>query len=107
MSEWTARRLDDLPDGTVIAWEESGITVHAAIADDSGWVIGGDRIRDRQNILIWASPGSTRVVSAPINALLTDEAIRAATPYPELQTSRTLTRVIIRDAIAHITGEES
>lgn len=93
VTDWSAERLDALPEGTVIAWEECGFTVHAATEDGSWWVIGGDRIRDRQNILIWASPGSIRVVSVPVNALLT--AVGPAS------------RAIIRGAIDTVTGEAS
>lgn len=89
----SAEHLDALPEGTVIAWEESGF-IHAATKDGGSWyLIGGGWIRERQNILTWASPGSIRVVSVPVNALLT--AVGPAS------------RAIIRGAIDTVTGEAS
>lgn len=112
MTEWTAERLDALPEGTLIdvQWPTMTERLHKP-APGKWWSTNlGDRPEDcdvsSEDLADNPNIKSIRGVSVPVDALLSDEAIRASAQYPEIQASRMLTQVIIRDAIAHITGEE-
>lgn len=119
MSEWTARKLDDLPDGTVITWTEDGEESYppVGIRTKDGWEVSyyGDDVLSG-GILREADPGSIRVVSVPIDALLDDEAVRVAAIASLNRLGVTPEDVsidaeaqglgdVLRAAIAHVTGE--
>lgn len=79
-TKWTVERLEGLPEGTVIGWTEYDAldTYRATRAEGEWWVIGGDdfssaSLAEDEEL----DPGSIRVVSVPIDALLADETVRA------------------------------
>lgn len=107
MSAWTAERLDALPEGTVVAWE--GAYYSWALHDTPGSLYGwlsdsGERWSSAE--IVKSSEGSIRVVSVPVNALLTEDAIEAAADAAWVDDAAGWSaRAAIRAAIAHITGE--
>lgn len=111
MSEWTARRLDDLPDGTVIGWTEDTYP-QAAVRQGRSWRDLNGSAPFSEGVLEDADPGSIRVVSVPIDELLSQNALEAATDAFAMTTN--LVGILgneaeqaVRAAIAHITGKES
>lgn len=121
-AEWTAARLDALPEWTVVTWTE-GTYPRAGVCIDH--VIRGlaDATYTAVTLIEDADPGSIRVVSVPIDALLSDEALLAAAKaevaevwdhegdtwnlgddeYRDMQLG--IATLGLRAAIAHVTGE--
>jgi|LSQX01.3.fsa_nt_gb hypothetical protein len=102
-NEWTVDRLVALPEGTVVAWDgesyswalkENPDNFHCWISDC------GDRWSSAE-VFRSARPGSIRVVSVPIEALLSwgacKHAARVVTGGSVVDT--------IRAAVAHVTRE--
>lgn len=126
MTEWTADRLDALPEGTVIVVTWRSAFPRGYMHLGSG--LWSDDLGARDVDCEWTSedlasygPHSIRVMSVPVDALLTDEAILAAAKAAEeaqgwpwyglathhQQVALAAAAVAVRAAIAHITGEES
>ena len=105
VNEWTAERLEALPDGTVI----EACDQEFWLCPD-GWLDGDGGCLTSEDLIADTDPGSIRVVSVPIDALLSDEAIEAALPEWISPTMRPVgvdrRRALIRAAIAHVTGGE-
>ena len=117
--EWTAERLNALPEGTLVGWREVGSAkreyfVARVEHHHYDWFeatpVGGRYTSN--SLLYYAVPSSIRVVSVPIDALLSGEAIEAATDAFVMTTNLAGTlgdeaKQAIRAAIAHVTGEAS
>lgn len=113
MSAWTAERLDALPEGTVICWTEVGGMRCMGVRSQSrahDWLEAspmGGRYR-HESLLRYADPGSLRVVSVPIDALLSDETVWTSARHPQLLgKSVSIARDVLTRAVARITGEAS
>lgn len=112
---WTAERLDALPNGTVIAFT---VNSHPVLVIKRG---DGETYSDVDEgghfytigVLRCPDPGSIRVVSVPIDALLSHAALSAmlaawtAARDRKSRSGFSPTREAMRAAIAHITGEAS
>ena len=105
---WTAERLDALPGGTVVAWE--GAYYSWALHDTPGSLYGwlsdsGERWSSAE--IVKSSEGSIRVVSVPIDALLSDETVWTSARHPQLLgKSVSIARDVLTRAIAHITHDQ-
>lgn len=143
MSAWTAERLDALPEGAVVAiWPSGFFTKDSDGAPDRPWAYSrGGRESSRGLVLESVNEdtgsGSVRVVSVPVNALLSDHLFgmiasrleaawddgnamgldgwngpdRGAEPdeYAINKRARMVDRLVdeLAAAIAHVTGEQS
>lgn len=116
MSTWTAARLDALPVGTVIAVEWSTLTERMIKPAPGKW--WATNLSDRPEDCDTSSEDlddnpyviSIKVVSVPIDALLSPEAIRAGEDAFVDVTHlagpiRDEAELVLRAAIAHVTGE--
>lgn len=103
-AEWTAERLDALPEGAVIRWTEDGYPEIAIRGDRSWRLLSGHEIYS-ETVGEDADPGSIRVVSVPVDALLSDETMRAAGEGHYLGQPNSRVRTALHLAVAHITGE--
>lgn len=104
--DWTVERLDALPECTTVSYmtEGTGWTIVKGKGDAWFYVLLG-RMRTSEHILTSAVPGSIRVVSVPVDALLSDETVRAASGGHALGPTNSLVRIVLGDAVAHVTGE--
>lgn len=100
MNNWTTKRLDALPEGTVVAWEGAfnSWALHDTPGNLYGWLSDTGEMWSSAEIV--KSRGSIRVVSVPVDALLSDETIRASHGQGDLADE------IIRAAVAHVIGEQ-
>lgn len=117
MTEWTVERLDALPEGTVIEWLDSGVEMMAVKQDKGRWqLVRRAYYEHPEGIVADADPGSVRVVSVPIDALLEDGTVRAIARAmsddwnPDRDPVLTAmfqdySQTAARAAVAHITGE--
>ena len=100
MTEWTVERLDALPEGTVIEWLDSGVELTAVKQEEGRWhLVRHTYYEYPEDIIEEAAPGSIRVVSVPIDALLADEAVHAWDMHPADAYET------IRAAVEHVIGE--
>ena len=111
-NEWSVERLDALPEWTLITWSEDdgyheGVSAHK-LRKPGAWDVhyyGGDTVYS-EGIIAEADPGSIRVVSVPVDALLSEGAVGAAHQvipgvHPDI------VREVLRAAIAHITAGDA
>lgn len=107
MSDWTAERLDELHVWTVIAWAGSGGPMCAAIDDRRRWhLIGLPMAITSEIVIAEADPGSIRVVSVPVDALTSHDALEAAFEGSWVPNGwgSWSAELGVRAAIAHVTG---
>lgn len=117
-TEWTIERLDALLEGTVIDVEWSTMVERLLKPSPGKWWATnlGDRPEDcdtsSEDLADNPHVKSITVVSVPLDALLSGEAIEAATDAFVMATNLAGTlgdgaKQAIRAAIAHVTGGES
>lgn len=100
----TAEQLSGLPVDTVVRDGDSGLEAYARQADEVfEWVGAGSAIEYTSAELLHAHPEGLHVASIPVDALLSDEAVRAAAG---IQAYLGFAKAAIRGAIVHVTGEE-
>lgn len=113
---WTAERLDALPEGVVVemTWRNSCVTAYFRTHDEAlPWAEIDrevlDRVSSRSLAAATVDAGSIRVVSVPIDALLSDGPLAAADEGQWVLNgfgARSV-ELAMRAAIAHVTGEAS
>lgn len=101
-ADWTAEKLDALPDGTVINAGRTSLAATLFRGGDGWWFIGGGDISS-DDLRDWADPGSIRVVSVPIAALLSEGAIRHA-KHAAAVDSPAMVSDVLHAAVEHATG---
>lgn len=112
MRDWTEEWLDALPEGTLIECDLSPYpTKHEwFVRIDGDWeILRGMDVWSSKEVLSELASGSIRVVSVPVDALLSDETIRAYANRLAGETHRLVlygeADIALRAAIAHVTGE--
>lgn len=110
-TEWTAERLDALPEGTLIDVEWSSyIERLAKPAPGKWWAVNlGDRpdqcdtssedLADNPNVK------SIRLVSVPIEALLSEGTVIASSWFIRHPAARVLARSVLDAAVGYVTGD--
>lgn len=112
MTEWTVERLDALPEGVVITWTETDyyydpplVTPYKACRLGESWVDSSSDSYGSGYVTEDADPGTIRVVSVPIDALLADETVWHSGSHPHLLgKSVDIPRSVLMAAVAHVTG---
>lgn len=109
MTDWTAARLHEQPELTIIEYarDTADLTaVRVDYGDGDDWLVldSGDCLSSAE-LLEDADHGSIRVVSVPVAALLSDETVWHSGKHPHLLgKSVEIPRSVLKSAIAHVTG---
>lgn len=108
MTGITAERLAALPEGTGIAYDTEGTTWWLVKSKGDAWFyVLQRRIRTSAQVLDMADPGSVRVVSVPVDALLNPKTAQFASRDPHGAAFDPFADRTLRRAVAHVTGETS
>lgn len=103
MTEWTAEKLDVLPEGTGIRWTED--TYPEVAVQQKRWrTLSGLALHSEQ-ILEDADPGSIRVMSVPVDALLSAESAWLLSGELNAPLLASDIAPAMAALVAHITGE--
>lgn len=114
MNDWTADRLAAQPEDTMIRLTFGGEPGRATRSDGHGsthWSLeafGAMARYTSEELFTMADPGSIRVVSVPIDALLSPAAMLVAIVARDVaveQGADNPTHDAIRAAVAHVTGD--
>ena len=111
-AEWTAERLLGLPERVVVelTWRSGYVSTYIRVG--TGWQEVDPislQVISSHSLAAGSTSGSIRVVSVPVDALLSDETVAVTAVGlwgPDAgQYSRRIAGVALRGAIAHVTGE--
>lgn len=103
-AEWTAERLEALPEGTVIRWTEDGYPELAMRGNRSWRQLRGREIYS-ETVMEDAEPGSIRVMSVPVDALLSAESAWLLSGELNAPLLASDIAPAMAALVAHITGE--